>query len=193
MSADRVLIAFASPNGSTAGIAETIAAELRGAGLAVDCRPVADVDDLAPYAAVVLGSGVFLARRRSDGGGFLARHAGELARKPVWLYSAGPIGSAEPPDQDDPLADEPAVVRVAHAIDARGAATFGSVRVGEALAGGGAGAEVYGLHARVRAWAGSIADELRRSGVPGGAAGVRGVRARRRPGLLGPRPAVVPR
>ena len=90
-----VLVAFASQNGSTAGIAGTIAAELRDAGLEADCRPVAAVADLARYDAVVLGSGVFVVRSASDGGGFIAGHREELARRAVWLFSAGPIGGAE--------------------------------------------------------------------------------------------------
>jgi menaquinone-dependent protoporphyrinogen oxidase len=165
MSADRVLVAFASQNGSTAWIAEAIAAELQAAGLAVDCRPVAEVADLACYGAVVLGSGVFLARRHSDGGGFLVRHAEALAQRPVWLFSGGPIGGAEAPTDGDPLPEEAPVVRVAHAIGARGAATFGTAvpRSGPIAAGPEAGD--WRDPARVHGWARSIAAALHREGT----------------------------
>ena len=51
---------------------------LREAGLAVDCRPAGDDVDVTSYEAVVLGSGVFLPHRGSDGGGFLLRHEADL-------------------------------------------------------------------------------------------------------------------
>lgn len=155
-----VLVAFACQNGSTAGIAETIATELRAAGLEADCRPVAAVTDLEPYQAVVLGSGVFLVRRQSDGGGFIARHADELARRDVWLFSAGPIGSADGGHGDEPPADEPPVVRVAQAIGARGAAQFGTTTLRVAAHDGGLPLGDWRALERVRAWARSIAAEL---------------------------------
>jgi menaquinone-dependent protoporphyrinogen oxidase len=161
-----VLVAFACQSGSTAGIAETIATELRKAGLAADCRPVAAVTDLAPYGAIVLGSGVFLVRRQSDGGGFIARHADELQRKTVWLFSAGPIGGPDPAAAGDPLCDEASVVRVAHSIGARGAATFGTARLRVAAYDGGLPLGDSRDLERVQAWARSIAAELCRTGAP---------------------------
>jgi menaquinone-dependent protoporphyrinogen oxidase len=135
----RVLVAFASPNGSTAVIAEAITAELCAAGFRVDCSLVAAVDDLAPYRAVILGSGVFLPRRRSDGGGFLIRHAPALASRALWLYCAGPIGrglgtrSAGSHVAEDGSvaefahgAEDGSVAEVARAVGARGSAVFGA-------------------------------------------------------------------
>ena len=55
MSADRVLVAFSSQTGSTAGVAEVIAAALLREGLVVECRQTRDVADVAPYGAVILG------------------------------------------------------------------------------------------------------------------------------------------
>lgn len=161
MSADRVLVAFASQNGSTAGIAETVAAELRAGGFTADCLPAAAVTDLEPYNAVVLGSGVFLARRGSDGGGFIARHGDGLARLAVWLFSAGPIGGPDTTPPDDPRGDAAPVVRVARAIGARGAATFGTSRLLAPAHDGVRSTERWGDHARVIAWAQTIAAELR--------------------------------
>jgi menaquinone-dependent protoporphyrinogen oxidase len=53
----KVLVDYASRHGSTAGIAERIAAGLREAGLSAEARPVADVDDVGSYEAVVVGAG----------------------------------------------------------------------------------------------------------------------------------------
>ncbi len=125
MTADSVLIAYASQSGSTAGIAATIAAELHAAGLSVDCRAASEVKDLTQYSAIILGSGVFLARRMSDGGGFLARHAESLAGRPVWLFTAGPIAQVQTGADGAP--EDIGVMRVARGIGARGAATFGAI------------------------------------------------------------------
>jgi len=127
LSATRVLVAFATRSGSTAGIAQAIAAVLRGAGLAVDSRPAGDVTDVTPFAAVVLGSGVFLPRRRSDGGGFLLRHAPALATRAVWLYCAGPIGRGRGEDgAGSQGSGDRSVAEVARAAGARGYAVFGA-------------------------------------------------------------------
>lgn len=167
MSADRVLIAFASQQGSTAWVAETICKELRAAGLAVECLPVAAVTDLEPYGAVVLGSGVFLARRGSDGGGFITRQRAALADRPVWLFSAGPIGGVGPGHNGDAAGEEAPVVRVAREIGAKGAATFGAGPIvngdDDVRRPGTDWREV----ARVRSWARTIADELARAGLGG--------------------------
>lgn len=162
MHTGRVLVTFSSQNGSTAGIAEVLCAELSAAGLAVDCRPGAEVTDVSPYGAVIVGSGVFLARRRSDGGGFLARHADALREREVWLFSAGPIGAPDADVADDPLADEAPVVRVAHAIGARGAATFGTSRALATSADERLSPNRWSDPARARTWARSIAAELHR-------------------------------
>ncbi len=155
MTAKRVLVAYASQAGSTAGIASAIAAELRNAGLTVDCRPASEVRDVTGYAAVVLGSGVFLARRGSDGGGFLSRHAEGLGNRWVWLFAAGPIGRGLTRAS---TADEGAVMDVARRIGARGAATFG------ALAPNIDGDPLDWLEpvdlTHVRGWARSIAEDL---------------------------------
>jgi menaquinone-dependent protoporphyrinogen oxidase len=126
MSVQRVLVAYASRSGSTAGIAEEIAAALRGAGLYVDSRPAGDVGDLGPYDAVVLGSGVFLPRRGSDGGGFLVRHGEALATRAVWLYCVGPIGRGRGADGGTVEVGDRTVDEVARAVGARGCEAFGT-------------------------------------------------------------------
>ena len=200
MSADRVLVAFASLQGSTAGVAETIAAELRDAGFHVDCIPVADVADLEPYGAFVLGSGVFLAGRRSDGGGFIARHAAELQGRPVWLFSAGPIGGAGGAGGASPGAagaapaiGEAPVVRVARSIGASGAATFGAARLLDPEDARRPTAADWSEAARIRGWAWSIAVELARSGFGGALPQIRPPRPTSRPRFSQDRPVAVTR
>lgn len=156
MGAATVLVAFASQRGSTAEIAEVIAGTLRTDGFRVDCRPASEVESLSPYAALVLGSGVFVRSRATDGGGFLERHAGSLGERPAWLFSAGPIGRGSTIETGDP--NESAVMDVAQAIGARGAAAFGQP-------GGDGAADDVGQPTdmrRVRAWAHEIAAGLGR-------------------------------
>ena len=159
MSAERVLVAFASRSGSTAVIADAIAAVLRDAGLGVEASPAGDVSDVTAYDAVVLGSGVFLPRRGSDGGGFLVRHGAVLKTRAVWLFCAGPIGRGRAENAGGLSGDaDRAVAEVARAVGARGYAEFGTP-VPEA--GADPVAEMAPVDVeRVRAWAREIAVEL---------------------------------
>lgn len=169
MSQGRVLVAFASQTGITAGIAETIANALADEGFEVDCRAVASVDDVAPYEAVILGSGVFSTRRLSDGGGFLARHAGALRDRPLWLYTAGPIGGVHARTENGVCChvdEPPAVVLVARAVSARGSASFGSARL--ELAGDEPADGQWADEERIREWARGIAADLRRNAATRG-------------------------
>jgi menaquinone-dependent protoporphyrinogen oxidase len=154
MRATTVLVAFASQSGSTAQIAEAIAGELRAAGLVVECRPASEVHSLRPYGALVLGSGVFLRRRSSDGGGFLAHHAASVRERPVWLFCSGPIGRGR--GSEGPSAGECPVMDVAHAVGARGAAAFGSLSMDRGAAAFDRPVDMDG----VRAWARGIAAAL---------------------------------
>jgi len=52
---NKILIAYASKTGSTAGVADRLGQTLSQSGLTVDVRPINEVSDLAPYGAVVLG------------------------------------------------------------------------------------------------------------------------------------------
>ncbi|HEY3493011.1 MAG TPA: flavodoxin domain-containing protein, partial [Solirubrobacterales bacterium] len=69
-----VLVAYSSKRGSTAEIAETVAATLRREGLGVCLEAVETVDSLDRYDAVVLGSAVYMKRWRGDAKHFLKKH-----------------------------------------------------------------------------------------------------------------------
>ena len=97
----RVLVAYATRHGSTAEIAERIGQHLRQAGLSVDVQPVGQVDDLAPYRAVVLSSGVYIGRWHRAATRFLKTHQEKLANRPVRLFSSGPTGEGDPVELTD--------------------------------------------------------------------------------------------
>jgi hypothetical protein len=159
--AHRVLVAFASEQGSTAGIARAIARALRAQGIDVDCLPAGSVTDVSPYEGVILGSGVFLPRRLSDGQGFLPRHAAALRGRPLWLFAAGPLGRVAPDDPRSnagrPGCDSP-LEQVARSVGARGLAAFGASP--EEAMQPGAGDSPYRERERVRGWANAIAADL---------------------------------
>jgi menaquinone-dependent protoporphyrinogen oxidase len=96
-----VLVAYASKYGSTQEIAETIGRELRGRGLETDVRSIGGIEDIAGYDAVVLGSAVYVGRWLSNARAFVKEHVGELADRPTWLFSSGPIGQPPRPTDDD--------------------------------------------------------------------------------------------
>ncbi len=58
MTADRILVTYASRAGSTGGVAEAIGKALAEGGAQVDVRRMQAVSDLAPYRAVVAGSAI---------------------------------------------------------------------------------------------------------------------------------------
>lgn len=99
-----VLIAYSSKRGSTAEIAETIAATLRREGLSVCLERAEDVRSLEPYDAVVLGSAVYMKRWRGDAKHFLKKHRKALREMPFWVFSSGPVGD---PANDNPEWMEP--------------------------------------------------------------------------------------
>lgn len=89
----RVLVAYATRHGSTAGIAEKIADTLRAAGLSADAVPVKEVRALDDYDAVVIGGAAYMLHWLKDATAFTRRHREELLQRPVWLFSSGPLGT----------------------------------------------------------------------------------------------------
>src|SRR4051794_13107421 len=87
-----VLVTFASKHGSTAEIADALAETLRTCALKVDCVQAGDVERLDGYDAVVLGSAVYMRRWRREARKFLNRFDAELAQRPFWVFSSGPVG-----------------------------------------------------------------------------------------------------
>jgi menaquinone-dependent protoporphyrinogen oxidase len=86
-----ILVGYATRSGSTQEVAETIAATLREAGLAVTCQPARQVRDLAGYDGVVLGAPLYMFRWHKDAKSFLARHRQALTARPVAVFALGPF------------------------------------------------------------------------------------------------------
>ncbi|MBP2217227.1 flavodoxin domain-containing protein [Arthrobacter sp. CAN_C5] len=88
----RVLIAYATRHGSTAGIAQRIADRLVNDGIPAEALPVEEVRDVSVYNAVVLGSAAYMGRWLRPAAAFAKRHREALQSRQVWLFSSGPLG-----------------------------------------------------------------------------------------------------
>lgn len=117
-----VLVAYGTTNGSTAQIAEAVAEVLRKGGLIPDLLPARSVVDVTPYDAVVLGSGLYAGRWHRDARRFVSRHGRQLAERPLWLFSSGPLDSSASERDIPPVRG---VRRTMVRLGARSHVTFG--------------------------------------------------------------------
>jgi menaquinone-dependent protoporphyrinogen oxidase len=107
-----VLVSAASGHGSTCEIARVIGQTLFNDNIAVDMIPPAAVDSIEDYDAVILGSAVYEGHWMAPAKGFAIRFNDQLATRPVWLFSSGPVG-APSPKIGRAVEQEPADVSVA--------------------------------------------------------------------------------
>ena len=87
-----VLVTAASQHGATREIAEAIADALRKRRLEVAVLAPEDVGSVEDYDAVIIGSAVYTGHWLKPAKELVERSAGELADRPVWLFSSGPVG-----------------------------------------------------------------------------------------------------
>ncbi|NUK66661.1 flavodoxin [Streptomyces lunaelactis] len=170
----RILVAYGTKNGSTAGIASTIAEALSEQGLQAEARPAAEVIEPAVYDAVVLGGALYAGRWPRDAVRFARRHRRDLADRPVWLFSSGPL-DASAGERDIPPVRGAA--RTAELLDARGHITFGGClldgargRIARMIIKQGRGGDFRDT-GQIRSWAQGVASELKELQVERGSEG----------------------
>jgi menaquinone-dependent protoporphyrinogen oxidase len=120
----RVLVSADSGHGSTTEIARVIGHTLFNDHIAVDMIPPAAVDSVDDYDAVILGSAVYAGHWLASARNFAIRFSDQLAARPVWLFSSGPVGG---PSQTliPSMEREPAdVTRIRQAFAIRGHRMF---------------------------------------------------------------------
>ena len=83
----KILVAYASRCGSTAGIARAVAEDLKHRAPAVDLLPADKVATLAGYEAVVLGSAVRFGHWLPEAVEFVRAHRNELKRVPTAFFT----------------------------------------------------------------------------------------------------------
>ena len=110
----KVLVAVASRHGSTSMIGDAIREELASTGVTAHLVEPELVADVSQYDAVVLGSAVYAGRWLKPARAFAKRFEAELSRKPLWLFSSGPLGEHPKPAQ--PSAE---ALELAHQLGAR--------------------------------------------------------------------------
>jgi menaquinone-dependent protoporphyrinogen oxidase len=110
----KALVASASRHGATREIADMVGATIAERGIATDIREVDNVATVIGYDVVVVGSAVYMGDWIKSARVFVERHAEELAARPTWFFSSGPIGDPPRPGAD-------AAVKIDDLVTAAGA------------------------------------------------------------------------
>ncbi len=99
----RAVVIVASKYGATREIAEILVEDLRQ-GFDVrlhDAADVASIDDLDAE-GIVFGSAIYMGRWLKPARELLDKHQDELAKRPLWLFSSGPVGDPPVPTEAQP-------------------------------------------------------------------------------------------
>ena len=96
----RILVTAATKHGATGEIAQAIAQTLRAQGLDPAVLDPDQVDTVDGYDAVVLGSAVYAGHWLKAARELVARCGNDLAARPLWLFSSGPLGDPPKPEKD---------------------------------------------------------------------------------------------
>lgn len=164
----RVLVTWGSKNGGTAGIGNIVADELRAQGHEVVAVPAGSARDLEAFDAVIVGAGLYANRWVASARRFVNLHVETLRRRPVWMFSSGPLDDSASRAEIAPTRQ---VMILAERVGAQGHATFGG-RLAPDVKGFPAAAMARTMSGdwrdpeRIRTWARAIAAELPRA-VPG--------------------------
>jgi menaquinone-dependent protoporphyrinogen oxidase len=84
---NRILVTYASQTGSSAGVAEAIGKTLAEGGAPVDVLPMQEVEDLAPYRAVVVGSAIQNQQWLPGAMAFVRTNRTALSQKPSAMFT----------------------------------------------------------------------------------------------------------
>lgn len=162
----RVLIAYGSKRGGTAGLSRMIGDEFAAAGLDAVVAPAGEVRDVDEFGAVVIAGALYAGRWHKDARRFVRRHAQALRQRPVWLVSSGPLDDSAAKGEIAPVRH---VSKAMTRLGARGHVTFGG-RLEPDAKGFPASAMAKKMSgdwrdpAHVRRWVASVVDELTQLG-----------------------------
>jgi menaquinone-dependent protoporphyrinogen oxidase len=95
-----VLVSVASKHGSTAEIGQSIGSVLERRGHQVTFLAPETVEEVHTFGAVVLGSAVYAGHWMKPALQMVERFSEQLQRRPVWIFSSGPIGDPPKPEED---------------------------------------------------------------------------------------------
>lgn len=165
-----ILIVYASRHGSTREIAEGMADELRTLGIDAEVSAAEQVPSVAGYAAVVLGSAVYVGHWLPAARTFVEHFQTQLGQMPVWLFSSGPLGTVDPQPVGIPIGIDELLDRT----QARGHHVFSgkmeidALRIGERLLVRMVGAPEGDFRdwEAIHAWAGDVAAQVATASLP---------------------------
>jgi menaquinone-dependent protoporphyrinogen oxidase len=120
----RILIAYGSSRGGTAGLAEMVAVALTHHGFEVEVGNAAEISEVSGYDGVIVGGALYNNHWHSDATDFVNRFADVLHRVPVWFFSSGPLDDSASSGAVAPI---PQVRDLARKFDIRSHMTFGGV------------------------------------------------------------------
>ena len=85
----KILVAYATRNGSTAEIAQAIGKELTIAGFTVDVAEIKTISTPADYTAVVIGGPLYMGSIDGAVGKFITKYREQLQKLPVAAFAVG--------------------------------------------------------------------------------------------------------
>ncbi|GAB3226374.1 flavodoxin domain-containing protein [Mycolicibacterium hippocampi] len=158
----RILVAYGSQRGGTAGLAAMIGDALTDAGHQVVVSPASEIATLEGADVVIVAGALYANRWHRDARRFVRRNRAALSDLPVWLVSSGPLDDTAA--QGD-IAPTRQVRKLMARVGARGHVTFGGrlspdAKGFPASAMAKASAGDWRDAAQVREWVASIAGHL---------------------------------
>lgn len=114
----KVLVAYASRHGATAGIAERIAEVIRAEGHTADTVQLPAATSVDDYDACVVGSSAYLGHWEKAASAFVREHRDGLVARPVWLFTSGPLGTEEVDEQGQDVRESAAPRELPELTDA---------------------------------------------------------------------------
>lgn len=118
----RILVAYGSSRGGTAGLAEMIGAALRTHHMEVEVRRAGAMLAVKDFDAVIVGGALYANRWHKNARRFVRRNAAALANVPVFFFSSGPLDDSASTTEIPPVAQ---VTKLMERVGALGHATFG--------------------------------------------------------------------
>ena len=103
-----ILVTYASKRGGTKGLADMVGNGLRAEGFTVEVAPAGTLWRVDQYDAVVVGGALYAGRWHNDARRFVKQYAHDLAERPTYLFSSGPLRlrnrTRDPAGQGRPIA-----------------------------------------------------------------------------------------
>ncbi|MDO5049928.1 MAG: flavodoxin domain-containing protein [Actinomycetaceae bacterium] len=160
----KILAVWASRHGATKEVAETIATELREAGIDLDLKEAGEVGDISEYDGFVLGSSVYMTQWEDSMRRFIKQNQAELFEKELWAFSVG-LSGVQTGVAKDPVRVGPVLLR----IEPRDHKTFAgrlqpselSLRERSIARLGGAVEGDFRDWEEIRTWAKQVADDIK--------------------------------